>query len=363
MDPIPQMPEVTRYFHPVLAAKKLKAKPMRIEVAGHAYVLFRGVDGRPAALVDRCAHRFAPLSQGHVRPDGRLACGYHGWHFNSNGNGCSPSQPSLSKCDVRSLQVIERLDYLWIADKSVPVSEFPEMGWDGFEYAGAFDWLFEAPVHVSLANFSEDEHFPYVHTRLGWDDRTLDEIDFEADNFDDRSEVRYRGTQRSSRYVRFLLVKPGDIFYNEWVTRFDPLRALFSFKWQDRKTREPRPLKLKIMIFITPETVKTTRFHVFLFLKLDAPRLRFLLPLAAKAAMLMGKKEVQDDADFARHLADTPYDMKGMRLGKFDKPVIHNNRLLRAIYLAGSVRDSHPVAEETPTNAKKAEPPAVAGGS
>lgn len=328
------MPEVTRYFHPVLASKRLKRQPVRVVVAGHAYVLFRDAGGRAAALVDRCPHRFAPLSKGRVRPDGRLACGYHGWNFDAAGCGRSPSQPSLTKCDVRSFQVVERFGYVWMAERETPLADFPAMEWEGYEYAGAFDTLFEAPVHVSLANFSEDEHFPYVHTRLGWNDRALEEINFEADNYDDRSEVRYRGPQRPSPYLKFLLVKPGDTFYNQWVTRFDPLRALFSFKWEDPRTGRERPLKLKIMIFMTPETERTTRFHVFLFLRLDAPRLRFLLPLARRAALKMGWHEVRDDADFARHLADTPYDMKGMRLDRFDKPVIHNNKLLRTLYLA-----------------------------
>ncbi len=265
---------------------------------------------------------------------GRLACGYHGWNFDAEGNGRSPSQPSLTKCDVRSFQVVERFDYLWIADREAVLADFPAMEWEGYEYAGAFDTVFEAPIHVSLANFSEDEHFPYVHTRLGWDDSHLEAVHFEADNFDDRSEVRYRGPQRPSPYLKFLLVRPGDIFYNEWVTRFDPLRALFSFRWEDSQTGRQRPLKLKIMIFMTPETAATSRFHVFLFVRLDAPRLRFLMPVARKAALMMGWHEVRDDAEFARHLAGTPEDMKGMRLDKFDKPVIHNNKLLRTIYFA-----------------------------
>lgn len=327
------MPEITRHFHPVMASRRLRKAPLRIELAGHAYVLFRDGEGRAAAFVDRCPHRFAPLSKGRVRPDGRLACGYHGWNFDAEGHGRSPSQPALTKCDVRSFQVIEKLGYVWMADRMTPLESFPEMTWEGFEFAGAFDTLFEAPVHVSLANFSEDEHFPYVHTRLGWDDSRLSEIHFEADNFDDRSEVRYRGPQRPSPYLKFLLVKPGDVFYNEWVTRFDPLRALFSFRWEDSKTGHTRPLKLRIMIFMTPETMTTTRFHIFLFLRLDAPRLRFLLPVARRAALAMGRAEVLDDAEFARHLAHTPADMKGMRLDKFDKPVIHNNKLLRALYL------------------------------
>ncbi len=334
------MPDLSRFFHPVLAARDLRRQPVRIEIAGHAYVMFRDARGTPAALFDRCPHRFAPLSKGRVREDGRLACGYHGWNFDGEGHGRSPSQPMLAKCDVRSFQVVERYGYLWLAARETAPEEFPAMDWDGYEYAGAFSTLFETPVHVALANFSEDEHFPYVHTRLGWDDSMLADIEFEADNFDDRSEVSYRGAQRASWVIRLLLVKPGDRFHNRWVTRFDPLRALFSFSWTDAKTGAERPLKLKIMIYITPQTERTTRFHVFLFVRLDAPRLRFMMPLVKRAAMLMGWYEVKDDMDFARHLAATPREMKGMRLGKFDKPVIHNNKLLDSIYLARPTEES-----------------------
>lgn len=339
------MPDITRYFHPVLAAKSLKQEPVRIELAGHAYVLFRDGAGAPAALMDRCPHRFAPLSKGRVRADGRLQCGYHGWNFDAGGNGRSPSQPSLAKCDVRSFQVVERYDYLWMAARETPISALPEMEWENFEYAGSFSTVFETTVHVALANFSEDEHFPYVHTRLGWDDTHLQDISYEAENFDDRSEVRYRGLQRSSPIIYLLLVKPGDVFYNQWVTRFDPLRALFSFSWADRKSGALRPLKLKTMIYITPETARTTRFHAFLFANLAASRLRFLMPVVKKAAVWMGRQEVEDDARFARYLADTPVEMKGMRLGKFDKPVIHNNKLLNSIYLAPLVKETEQLEE------------------
>ena len=40
------------------------------------------------------------------------------------------------------------------------------------------------------------------------------------------------------------------------------------------------------------------------------------------------------DARFIPLVADTPYSLKGMRLGKYDKPVIHNRKLLRRIYWA-----------------------------
>src|SRR3712207_1700296 len=105
LEPTPDV--VERFFHPVLAASALRKKPVRVEVAGRAYVLFRDGSGQAAALADVCPHRFAPLSKGRVRPDGRLECPYHGWNFDAAGQGRSPSQPELKKCDVRAFQVVE----------------------------------------------------------------------------------------------------------------------------------------------------------------------------------------------------------------------------------------------------------------
>jgi hypothetical protein len=42
--------------------------------------------------------------------------------------------------------------------------------------------------------------------------------------------------------------------------------------------------------------------------------------------------EIRDDARFIPTVKHTPSSMRGMRLGKFDKPLIHNRRLLDRIY-------------------------------
>ena len=68
------MADVLRFFHPVLASRALGKDPVRVTVDGRHVALFRDGGGRVGALVDRCPHRFAPLSRGRVRPHGRLAC-------------------------------------------------------------------------------------------------------------------------------------------------------------------------------------------------------------------------------------------------------------------------------------------------
>src|SRR5262245_58519560 len=67
------------------AASDLRAdRPLACTIQGTPLVLFRGADGRAAALLDRCPHRNAPLSAGRPR-DGLLQCGYHGWSFDAEG--------------------------------------------------------------------------------------------------------------------------------------------------------------------------------------------------------------------------------------------------------------------------------------
>src|SRR4030088_1197768 len=47
-------------------------------------LLFRTADGTPAALADRCPHRFAPLHLGKLHGN-VVECAYHGLRFDCSG--------------------------------------------------------------------------------------------------------------------------------------------------------------------------------------------------------------------------------------------------------------------------------------
>lgn len=243
-----------------------------------------------------------------------------------------PSQPELKRCDATALQVVEHHDYLWVAQRDVPASAFPETRWEGFDFAGAYSMLFEAPLHVALDNFGEDEHTPWVHTRLGWDEAHVGTVQYHAENHVDRSVVSYTGRQRDSTLRHLIGTRRGDLFSNDFVARFDPVRVEYTLSWADPKTKRIRGSTTRVLIFLVPETARTTRFHVFVSVKIDGPILRRLAPLVHKAVLALSYLEVRDDARFISLVADTPDDLVGMRLNKYDKPVIHNRRLLRRIY-------------------------------
>jgi vanillate O-demethylase monooxygenase subunit len=85
------------------------------KILGVQVVLFRGEDGKVAALEDKCCHRLAPLSHGRVEGS-CVRCMYHGLMFDSSGKCVDvPGQERINdKLRVRGFPVVERDHFLWI---------------------------------------------------------------------------------------------------------------------------------------------------------------------------------------------------------------------------------------------------------
>ena len=77
-------------------------------------LLFRDATGVSKAILNRCPHRFAPLSAGTIK-DGIVRCGYHGLAFDGSGR-CvdNPHGAVTSALCVPTFPVIERHQALWV---------------------------------------------------------------------------------------------------------------------------------------------------------------------------------------------------------------------------------------------------------
>jgi nitrite reductase/ring-hydroxylating ferredoxin subunit len=84
-----------RWYAVALSESVPDMLPVGIQCAGQEYVLFRDSTHQVHALVDRCAHRRAALSQGSVTAGGLLQCPYHGWRYNGK-TGICESIPNLA---------------------------------------------------------------------------------------------------------------------------------------------------------------------------------------------------------------------------------------------------------------------------
>ena len=80
-------------------------------VMNEPIVLYRKADGSPAALHDRCPHRFAPLSMGKIVNGDGVQCPYHGLEFDASG-ACTLNPHGTKnippRARVRSFPAIEK---------------------------------------------------------------------------------------------------------------------------------------------------------------------------------------------------------------------------------------------------------------
>ena len=79
-------------------------------------VFYRDSNGKVNALMDRCPHKFAPLSAGCVKGDS-VVCGYHGLTFDCSGD-CVIAPTQLDnpprRAAVHSYPARDQWGFLWI---------------------------------------------------------------------------------------------------------------------------------------------------------------------------------------------------------------------------------------------------------
>ena len=133
-------------------------------------VLFRRADGSPAALHDRCSHRFAPLSAGTLA-DGQITCRYHGLRFDGAGR-CThnPHGSAASSLAVQSWPMHEahRAIWIWMGDPArADAAEIPPLGYlaEAPESAFSCGQLLSGQGHYELFvdNILDLSHTDYLH--------------------------------------------------------------------------------------------------------------------------------------------------------------------------------------------------------
>jgi vanillate O-demethylase monooxygenase subunit len=135
-------------------------------------VMYRKADGAPAALIDRCPHRFVPLHIGKVKGDA-LQCGYHGLEFGADGM-CTHNPHGDGKISssmkVKSFPLVEQGDLMWIwlgaVEKADPalIPRFPSLA---FGYKTVFGYMrVEAAYQLVNDNLLDLSHAQYVHPIL-----------------------------------------------------------------------------------------------------------------------------------------------------------------------------------------------------
>ena len=153
-------------------SSELQDAPLGRTLLGTPLVFFRGPDGKPTALLDRCAHRNVPLSLGRM-VERRLECRYHGWQYGSDGR-CAkiPSLCGDADKEVRSVPrfaAVEQDGLVWAfatPDVEPEVRPFavPSLGEGAVEVRRVVE--VESPLHPALENALDVPHTAVLHRGL-----------------------------------------------------------------------------------------------------------------------------------------------------------------------------------------------------
>ena len=130
---------------------EVTTKPMLRWLLETPVVLYRLEDGTPAALYNRCPHRWAPLSEGYVTGN-KIICPYHGMEFDTNGH-CTkaPTQTMMPKtAQIPAFTVREAGAFIWIwmGDADAIDHDPPDVS-----YQTDPDWTFLTGYYEVAANW------------------------------------------------------------------------------------------------------------------------------------------------------------------------------------------------------------------
>jgi len=147
---------------------------LRRTILDRPVVLFRGPDGTPHSLEDRCCHRGLPLSLGRLGDD-TVRCGYHGLEFGFDGACVGvPGQSTIPPgARVRSYPVVEKWRWVWIwmgdpalADEAL----VPDYRWNDDPQWTAYGDVFHVAgdYRLMVDNLLDLSHIQFLHkTTLG----------------------------------------------------------------------------------------------------------------------------------------------------------------------------------------------------
>ena len=159
-----------RFWQPVYCAHEiLPERAVPIRVMGENFTLYRGENGTPHLVGDRCAHRGTQLSVGWIEGDS-IRCFYHGWKYDASGQ-CveQPAEPKLFASHMRipSYPVQEYLGLIFAyfgTGEPPPFNRFPKF--ENPQYvvdAIRFDRI--CNYYNNIENSLDNTHVRFVHSR------------------------------------------------------------------------------------------------------------------------------------------------------------------------------------------------------
>lgn len=185
-----------RFWHPVYEAARLKpGRGVSLRILGENFTLYRGQSGKAYVVDARCAHRGALLSIGRIEGE-NIACVYHGWTYNGDGQCVAQPCEQRSFADtvrIRAYPAEEYIGFIFAYLGAGAPPPFPRV------LAAEGDGLLEVresrrpyPFFHQLENSVDEVHFNFTHRKSTFTDVGLNDAIPEVDSEEtDYGLIRY----------------------------------------------------------------------------------------------------------------------------------------------------------------------------
>ncbi len=164
------------FWYPIARATDVTdSKPIRVELLGLPFVVFRDEAGDAHVLADTCIHRGGSLSAGWLNA-GRAVCPYHGWEFDGSGR-CvhipslaDQKPPARAKVDSYPVQEKYGIVFAFLGDlpeeERPPLHQINEYGMPEWK-AQLYVYEVECNYERSMENGLDPVHNEFVHPMQG----------------------------------------------------------------------------------------------------------------------------------------------------------------------------------------------------
>lgn len=309
-------------------SKAVGSKPTAHLFAGLPLVTFRDAGGRAAVLLDRCAHRNAPLSLGRV-VGSNIQCAYHGWQFDRQGvcrevpGLCHDAKQPNRR--VRSHACMDSQGWLWVYSEPdvEPTTKPYEIPWaDQKGYFTIREQLeMPGPLDAVAENALDVPHTAFVHAGLFRKNKDRRRIEVVIRSTADRVEAQFIGEERPKGWVGKLLAPTGgEVFH--WDRFILPCIAQVEYRLGERS-------HIITTAALTPRTPTVTDLFATVAVKVPVPQvlLRAIVKPAAMHIVRQDAQILQRQTEQVQRLggeefASTEIDVLGLRIKKLIRDAV-----------------------------------------
>lgn len=322
----PGFDDPLQFWHPVVPSRELGSRPIELQLHDREIVLYRGTDGQPHALNNRCPHRQMRLALGHVAGN-RIFCPYHGWNFGPDGVGVSPANPNM-RVNTPCYAVQEHLGMVWLRHGAGGDASPPRLSFKDHLPVTRLFHRFAAPLDLILDNMTELEHTATVHSIFGFDTHRLHEVRSEVTEVDGGMDIFYEGPQRRLPvYLEWITgIAEGDRFVQHAWVRDPPLQATYDLHWFDSATGRQRPFSLKFVIFFNDDGPQAGTQTTYVFARAGNRLVRAVVRRFGWVLHHHINRELRADIRLVESLQIPPGPSLSGLTDRFDRPLVLRRR-------------------------------------